>query len=164
MLRFESHKIMFFLSVVKGAHFWTPKNLAYNTGWGNLALQSYWSPSCDHGLHCSDELMWEQYIICIGIRRYVGHVVSAIEMSDLDQVLSDKRPTKLEMMSTIRCGVCWMCQTLLVSPDSAGVALGRARVVSLRGVLVSFLWSKYQNCLFVRTRSIQIIMPQNHAR
>ena len=28
--------------------------------WGNLPLQSYWSLSCDHGLHCSDELMWEQ--------------------------------------------------------------------------------------------------------
>ena len=25
---------------------------------GNLPLQSYWSLSCDHGLHCSDELMW----------------------------------------------------------------------------------------------------------
>ena len=28
--------------------------------WGNLPLQSYWSTSCDHGLHCSDELIWEQ--------------------------------------------------------------------------------------------------------
>ena len=30
------------------------------SSWGNLPLQSYWSLSCDHGLHCSDELMWEQ--------------------------------------------------------------------------------------------------------
>ena len=29
--------------------------------WGNLApLQSSWSLSCDHGLHCNDELVWEQ--------------------------------------------------------------------------------------------------------
>ena len=27
---------------------------------GNLPLQSYWSLSYDHGLHCNDELMWEQ--------------------------------------------------------------------------------------------------------
>ena len=25
--------------------------------WGNLPLQSYWRLSCDHGLHCSDELV-----------------------------------------------------------------------------------------------------------
>ena len=30
------------------------------SSWGNLPLQSYWSLSCDHGLHCSDQLMWEQ--------------------------------------------------------------------------------------------------------
>ena len=28
--------------------------------WGNILLQSYWSLSCDHGLHCRDEFMWEQ--------------------------------------------------------------------------------------------------------
>ena len=28
--------------------------------WGNFPLQSYWSLSCDHGLHCSHELMREQ--------------------------------------------------------------------------------------------------------
>ena len=27
---------------------------------GNLPLQIYWSLSCDHGLHCSDEEMWKQ--------------------------------------------------------------------------------------------------------
>ena len=27
---------------------------------GNFPLQSYWSLSCDRGLHCSDEIMWEQ--------------------------------------------------------------------------------------------------------
>ena len=27
---------------------------------GNFPLQSYWSLSYDHGLHCSDEFMWEQ--------------------------------------------------------------------------------------------------------
>ena len=71
--------------------------------------------------------------------RYVGHV-SAIERSDLDQGLCRKRPTvAARERSTIRCGVRWMCLTLLVSFDSVGVSLGRARVVSLRGVLFSFL-------------------------
>ena len=30
------------------------------SSWGYFPLQSYWSLSFDHGLHCSDELMWEQ--------------------------------------------------------------------------------------------------------
>ena len=30
------------------------------SSWGNLPLQICWSLSCDHGLHCSDEFMWEQ--------------------------------------------------------------------------------------------------------
>ena len=30
------------------------------SSWGDFPLQSYWSLSCDHGLHCSDELMLEQ--------------------------------------------------------------------------------------------------------
>ena len=30
------------------------------SSWGNFPLQSYWSLPCDHALHCSDELMWEQ--------------------------------------------------------------------------------------------------------
>ena len=31
------------------------------SSWGNLPLQSYWrSLSCDHGLHCTHDLMWEQ--------------------------------------------------------------------------------------------------------
>ena len=30
------------------------------SSWGNFPLQSYWSLSCNHGLHCSDYLMWEQ--------------------------------------------------------------------------------------------------------
>ena len=42
------------------------------------------------------------------------------------------------MRSTIRCGVCSTCLTLLVSPDSPEDSRGRARVVSLRGVLFSF--------------------------
>ena len=29
------------------------------SSWGNLPLQNYWRLSCDHGLHCGDELMWE---------------------------------------------------------------------------------------------------------
>ena len=29
------------------------------SSWGNFPLQSYWSLSCDHGLHCSHDLMWE---------------------------------------------------------------------------------------------------------
>ena len=30
------------------------------SSWGNLPLQSYWSTSCDHELHCSHDLMWQQ--------------------------------------------------------------------------------------------------------
>ena len=31
------------------------------SSWGNFPLHSsYWSLSCAHGLHCSDDLMWEQ--------------------------------------------------------------------------------------------------------
>ena len=30
------------------------------SSWGNLPLQRFWSLSHDHGLQCSDELMWEQ--------------------------------------------------------------------------------------------------------
>ena len=45
---------------------------------------------------------------------------------------------------TFRCGVCSMCLTLFVSPDSARGGLGRARVLSL--LLFSF-WSKYPMCL-----------------
>ena len=41
------------------------------------------------------------------------------------------------MRSTIWCVVCSACLTLLASPDSAGGGLGRARVVSSRGVLFS---------------------------
>ena len=51
---------------------------------------------------------------------YVDHAVSAIEKSNLDQVLSSKRPCSIEMRSTIRCGVCSTCLTFLVPPDSAG--------------------------------------------
>ena len=43
--------------------------------WGNLPLQSYWSLSCDHGLHCSDESMWETTAtmmpISIFLRKFV---------------------------------------------------------------------------------------------
>ena len=42
------------------------------------------------------------------------------------------------IMNDLRCAVCSLCLTLLASPDSAGGGLGRARVVSLRGVLFSF--------------------------
>ena len=37
-----------------------PLYLFSSWGDGNFPLQSYWSLSCDHGLHCSHELMWEQ--------------------------------------------------------------------------------------------------------
>ena len=42
------------------------------------------------------------------------------------------------MSSMTRCGVGSTCLTLIVSPDSAGGGLGRARVVSQRRVLFSF--------------------------
>ena len=44
--------------------------------WGHLPLQSYWSRSCGHGLHCSHELMWEQHYaldqLCAG--RFVRRI------------------------------------------------------------------------------------------
>ena len=42
------------------------------------------------------------------------------------------------MRPNIWCDVCPTCLTLLVSPDSAVGGLGRARGVSVRGVLFSF--------------------------
>ena len=47
--------------------------------WGNLPLQSYWSLSCDHALHCSDELMWgqQQHI------RSIWHAVAQARRSTL---------------------------------------------------------------------------------
>ena len=57
------------------------------------------------------------------------------------------------MRSTIRCGVCSTCLTVLVSPDSAGGGLSRARVVvSWRGVLFSLKKKKSSDvkCLCVR--------------
>ena len=71
--------------------------------WGFLPLQRYLSlSSSDHGLDFGDALKWERYTVlfpaarvCTGkcMCRYVGHVVSAIiEKSDLDQVLSRRRP------------------------------------------------------------------------
>ena len=68
------------------------------------------------------------------------------------------------MRSTIRCAVCASCLTLLASPDSAGGGLGRARVVSLRGVLFSFFGQNndlksvrtcnifHRECEYVRNR------------
>ena len=47
------------------------------------------------------------------------------------------------MRSTIRCGACSTCLTLLVSPDSAGGGLGRARVISRRWILFSFFRRNY---------------------
>ena len=75
---------------------------------------------------------------CKYMYRYVGHVVPAIEKSDLDQVLSRKRPSSRRGSPF---GVVFArCASPFVSPDSAGVGLGRARVVSLRRVLFSFFW------------------------
>ena len=49
-----------------------------------------------------------------------------------------------------------MCVTLLDSPDPAGVGVGRARVVSLRGVL--FLFFVGQNIIFyIRTYRYNIV-------
>ena len=56
------------------------------------------------------------------------------------------------MRFTDRCAVCLSCLTLLASPASAGGALGRARVVTRRGVLFSFFSNNCSDleCLFVR--------------
>ena len=57
------------------------------------------------------------------------------------------------MRSTCLCAVCPSCLTLLASPDSTGGGLGRARVVSRRGVLFSFFLRNHRSdlkCLFVR--------------
>ena len=45
----------------------------------------------------------------------------------------------LAMGSTSRCAVSSSCLMVFASPDSAGGGLGRARAVSLRGVLFSHL-------------------------
>ena len=63
--------------------------------------------------------------------------------------LEDINARYLEMRSTIRCGVCSTCLTILVSPDSAGGDLDRTRVVSLRGSLFVFS-SNFRTCVFVR--------------
>ena len=58
------------------------------------------------------------------------------------------------MTSTITYAVCSSCLTLLVPPDSARGSLGRARVVSGRGVLVIVFYLKIivsdLECPFVR--------------
>ena len=36
-----------------------------SSSWGNIPLQRFWSLSCDRGLHCSDELMWDQQQQCL---------------------------------------------------------------------------------------------------
>ena len=62
------------------------------------------------------------------------------------------------MRCTIQCAICSSWLTLLASPDSAGGDLGRARVVSRRGVM--FSGSFHINCsnlkyLFVRIDTYQ---------
>ena len=62
------------------------------------------------------------------------------------------------MGSTIRCGVCSTCLTLLVSADSSGGGLGRTRLVSRRRVLFSFFTRNYcsdPSYLFVRLDTYQ---------
>ena len=54
---------------------------------------------------------------------------------------------KLLEGENICCGVCSMCLTLLISPDSAGGGLGRVRVVPLRGVLFLFFGQNTQ-CVY----------------
>ena len=57
-----------------------------------------------------------------------------------------------EMRSTIRCTVCSSYLTLLAYPDSAGGGLGRARVVSRRGVLLSFFSNQwFGSQVYIRT-------------
>ena len=66
------------------------------------------------------------------------------------------------MTSTSRCADCWTCLTLLAPPDPASSALGIAQVVSLRGVLFSFFWSKCQVvCSYVRTNTTNsVVQPR----
>ena len=80
---------------------------------------------------------------------HVGHAVPPIETSDLDQVLSRKGPRwrRGPPLGALIAGRASPCSPL---PDPAISALGRARVVSLRGVLFSFFLSKHPNFLLVR--------------
>ena len=60
----------------------------------------------------------------------------------------------LELRSSSRSAVSWTCLTLLDSPDPAGIGVGRASVVFLRGALFPFL-VKISTSLFVRTDACQ---------
>ena len=64
------------------------------------------------------------------------------------------------MRSSIRYGVCSTYLTKLVSHDSVGGDLGRARVVSLQGVLFSFVRQQYPTCVFVRIDRYQSEMSR----
>ena len=80
--------------------------------------------------------------------RYVGHVVSAIEKSDLDQVLSRKR--LCSRWGPPLCGArrASPCSSLSTLP---GGGLGRARVVSRQRVVSVFVFFvKLSKRLFVR--------------
>ena len=71
---------------------------------------------------------------CKYMRRYAGHVISAIEKSDLDQVLSRKR---LRLRWTPPFGALIAGRALPRSPDHESSGLDRAHVVSLWRVLFS---------------------------
>ena len=53
-----------FFVLVPAAHTWyiifcfTPEYMF--SSWGHFPPKRYWNLSCDHRLHCTDELMWEQ--------------------------------------------------------------------------------------------------------
>ena len=88
--------------------------------------------------------------MCVYI--YVGHLVSTMERSNVDQVSNRERPSS-------RWGppfrvVLVLCPTLLVCPDSAGGGFGRACVVSRWQVCLGFgselfFWSLVSTLIFV---------------
>ena len=52
---------------------------------GNFPIQSYSTLSCDHGLHCSDKLMWEQQqpiLSCLvfGVVVFISHSLPLLEV------------------------------------------------------------------------------------
>ena len=85
---------------------------------------------------------------CKDMSKYVDHVVSAVEKSDLDQLL-EPSTRLLEMRSTIRRGVCRRASQSSSLPTLLGMASAVLASSPCGGCSFFFL-SKYPSCLVVR--------------